>query len=46
MGGGVVLTQGDNAISGETLSIDLNSGKGEISGGRVRSVFKPAAQSE
>jgi lipopolysaccharide export system protein LptA len=41
MGGGVVLTQGDNAISGPTLSIDLNSGKGEISGGRVRSVFKP-----
>jgi lipopolysaccharide export system protein LptA len=46
MGGGVVLTQGDNAISGQTLSIDLNSGKGEISGGRVRSVFKPAAAKE
>ena len=44
MGGGVVLTQGDNAISGQTLSIDLNAGKGVISGGRVRSVFKPAAK--
>lgn len=41
MGGGVTLTQGDNAISGQTLSIDLNAGRGQISGGRVRSVFKP-----
>lgn len=46
MGGGVVLTQGDNAISGQTLNIDLNSGKGEITGGRVRSVFKPAAKGQ
>lgn len=41
MGGGVVLTQGENAISGENLRIDLNRGAGEITGGRVKSVFTP-----
>ena len=46
MGGGVVLTQGENAISGERLRIDLNAGEGEISGGRVRSVFTPPAQGD
>lgn len=44
MGGDVVLTQGENAISGEKLRIDLNKGAGEISGGRVKSVFTPPAQ--
>jgi len=47
MGGAVVLTQGDNAISGESLVIDLNAGTGRIEGGvagssRVKSVFTPA----
>ncbi|MEM6742778.1 MAG: LptA/OstA family protein [Pseudomonadota bacterium] len=44
MGGDVVLTQGENAIAGQTLTIDLNAGTGKISGGRVRSVFTPPAQ--
>ncbi len=44
MGGNVVLTQGDNAISGESLVIDLNAGTGRIEGGRVNSVFSPAAE--
>jgi lipopolysaccharide export system protein LptA len=44
MGGNVVLTQGDNAISGESLVIDLNAGTGHIEGGRVKSVFAPAAK--
>ncbi len=44
MGGSVVLTQGDNAISGESLVIDLNAGTGRIEGGRVKSVFTPAAE--
>ncbi len=44
MGGSVVLTQGDNAISGESLVIDLNAGTGRIEGGRVKSVFMPAAK--
>ncbi len=47
MGGDVVLTQGDNAISGESLVIDLNTGIGRIeggAGGRVKSVFAPAAE--
>ena len=44
MGGSVVLTQGDNAISGESLVIDLNTGVGKIEGGRVKSVFTPAAK--
>lgn len=45
MGGSVVLTQGENAISGESLVIDLNAGNGRIEGGRVKSVFTPAAKS-
>lgn len=44
MGGNVVLTQGDNAISGQILTIDLNAGTGKISGGRVKSVFTPAPE--
>ena len=46
MGGDVVLTQGENAISGQSLRIDLEAGTGEISGGRVRSVFTPPAQDD
>jgi lipopolysaccharide export system protein LptA len=42
MGGGVTLTQGPNAISGERLVVDLNAGQGRIEGGRVRSVFRPS----
>lgn len=42
MGGGVTLTQGDNAIRGERLSVDLNAGTGRIEGGRVQSVFTPS----
>jgi lipopolysaccharide export system protein LptA len=45
MGGNVVLTQGDNAISGQSLFINLNAGTGKIEGGtstRVKSVFTPA----
>lgn len=41
MGGNVLLTQGENAISGTELWIDLNAGVGEITG-RVKTVFKPA----
>jgi lipopolysaccharide export system protein LptA len=42
MGGGVVLTQGPNAIRGERLTIDLNAGQGRIEGGRVQSIFQPS----
>ena len=45
MGGGVVLTQGDNAIRGERLTVNLTSGVGRIEGGRVQSVFNPASRS-
>ncbi len=48
MGGKVILTQGANAISGETLAINLNDGTGRIEGqgdGRVKSVFTPAPNS-
>ena len=44
MGGGVMLTQGESAISGKELHIDLKIGKGEIKGGRVRALFSPEAQ--
>jgi len=43
MGGNVLLTQGGNAISGDSLVIDLNVGNGRIEGGRVKTIFAPAA---
>lgn len=45
MGGDVVLTQGENVISGETLVINLNVGQGRIEGagsGRVKTIFTPS----
>ena len=45
MGGDVVLTQGGNAISGQSLVINLNDGTGKIDSagsGRVKSVFAPS----
>jgi lipopolysaccharide export system protein LptA len=42
MGGDVILTQGANAVSGQSLVIDLNTGNGKVEGGRVKSVFAPA----
>lgn len=45
MGGDVVLTQGENAISGEQLVINLDQGTGRMEGaggGRVKSVFTPS----
>ncbi|MEM6942868.1 MAG: lipopolysaccharide transport periplasmic protein LptA [Pseudomonadota bacterium] len=48
MGGSVILTQGANAINGESLVIDLNAGTGRVegggsAGGRVKSVFSPSS---
>ena len=40
MTGNVVLTQGENVISGETLTINLNEGQGKVEG-RVKSIFTP-----
>ena len=40
MVGSVVLTQGENVISGQTLTINLNEGQGRVEG-RVRSIFTP-----
>ena len=45
MSGSVVLTQGANVISGQTLTINLNAGQGRIEGtgsGRVKSIFTPS----
>lgn len=39
MTGEVLLTQGPNAISGEKLIVDLNTGQGQMVG-RVRTIFK------
>lgn len=47
MEGSVVLTQGGNAISGNNLEIDLNTGVGKVLGGstgRVKSVFTPSSK--
>lgn len=41
LSGDVILTQGQNAISGETLVVDLNSGQGRMEG-RVRTIFTPS----
>lgn len=38
LSGDVLLTQGPNAISGDTLTVDLQSGSGTMEG-RVRTVF-------
>lgn len=38
LSGDVLLTQGQNAISGETLVIDLTAGSGRMEG-RVRTIF-------
>ncbi len=47
MTGSVVLTQGGNVIAGETLVIDVNTGRGRVEGGRVKSIFTPkSAQQE
>ncbi len=40
MTGSVVLTQGNNVVSGETLTINLNDGQGKVEG-RVKSIFTP-----
>ena len=43
MTGDVLLTQGQNALSGEQLVINLNTGQAQIKG-RVRTIFQPAAE--
>ncbi len=40
MTGDVLLTQGNSALSSETLRIDLNNGTGVLEG-RVRTIFQP-----
>ena len=44
MSGDVVLTQGQNVISGQRLTINLNEGQGRVEG-RVKSIFTPPSQS-
>ena len=44
MSGDVVLTQGQNVISGQRLTINLNEGQGRVEG-RVKSIFTPQSQS-
>ncbi|TMV72502.1 lipopolysaccharide transport periplasmic protein LptA [Thioclava sp. BHET1] len=43
MTGDVVVTQGQNAMSGQTLVIDLGTGTGQMEG-RVQTVFQPKAK--
>ena len=40
MTGDVLLTQGNNVISGDRLEVDLNNGQGTMEG-RVRTIFQP-----
>jgi lipopolysaccharide export system protein LptA len=42
MTGDVLLTQGQNALSSETLHIDLNGGTGQLEG-RVQTIFVPGS---
>lgn len=39
MTGDVILTQGVNALSGEKLTVDLNTGQGRMTG-RVKTIFQ------
>ena len=39
----VVLTQGENALKGQRLVIDMNTGVGKIEG-RVKTIFKPSSK--
>ena len=41
MTGNVLLTQGDNVMSGNKLNVDLSTGAGTMDG-RVRTLLKPA----
>ena len=41
LSGDVLLTQGQNAIAGDQLTVNLSSGNGRIEG-RVRTVFSPS----
>lgn len=41
MTGDVVLTQGQNVISGQELTINLDTGQGKVEG-RVKSIFQPS----
>ncbi len=43
IGGNVVLKQGKNTLRGDTLIIDLKSGKSRFEKGRVRGRFMPVA---
>ncbi len=43
MDGNVLLTQGQNALSSQTLNIDLNKGTGQLEG-RVQTIFVPGSQ--
>jgi lipopolysaccharide export system protein LptA len=43
MDGNVLLTQGPNALSSQTLNIDLNTGTGQLEG-RVQTIFVPGRQ--
>jgi lipopolysaccharide export system protein LptA len=48
MTGNVVLSQGSNILSGEKLTVDLNSGIArveQVPGGRIKGVFTPSAAS-
>ncbi|PLX86927.1 MAG: lipopolysaccharide transport periplasmic protein LptA [Desulfuromonas sp.] len=48
LSGDAVLTQGDNRISGEKISLFLQENRSEVDGGtgRVRAVFTPNASAE
>ena len=41
--GGVILTQGANALSGERMVVNLNTGTGQIDG-RVKTILQPGTQ--
>ena len=45
MTGNVILTQGDNALSGQKLWVDLTTGTGRMEG-RVSTIFNPGGAKE
>lgn len=43
MTGSVILTQGQNALSGDRLTVDLTSGTGQMDG-RVKTILQPGGE--
>jgi lipopolysaccharide export system protein LptA len=44
--GNVVISQGPNVLTGETLTVDMTTGVSRITGGRVKGLFQPGSMKQ